>query len=147
MPCSARARSSSGRLKCGSRRLYGTERTSATAVTPALRNRPKSAGHSWFEWPMLNNAFVVDFTICNPAWASSIIAATLTHRDEVAHRGDDPARLDAAGAELLPGGRGGGQGRLAHCAAHAGAQPRRADSQVWLAGTRAARPCSLGVFQ
>ena len=37
----------------GKRRENGTERTSATAVTPALRNSPMKRSAGWLEWPMV----------------------------------------------------------------------------------------------
>src|SRR5262245_13804571 len=99
MPCARSARSSSGRLYGGWRGLYGEERTSATAVTPACRSRRRNVSQSWLEWPTLTRRGpgAEAFSICFWTSGYSIIGGIIPHPDEGLPHGNDSPRLDTDG--------------------------------------------------
>src|SRR5438067_1259426 len=102
MPSERSRGSSSGRLKCGSRRLKGDERTSATAVTPAACSNWTNRSQAWFEWPIVyNRAGVAAVPICIGLPRGSIIRTIIPLPGEGDCRGHGPGGLDADGEVLL----------------------------------------------
>src|SRR5215471_12457965 len=53
MPRSASAAVSAGRLKCGTQRETGCERTSITVAIEARDTSYKKRASEWFEWPIV----------------------------------------------------------------------------------------------